>query len=177
MSNPEALSINSYEVPYGWDAPEFNTPEANAQRLELAQTLGVPAAFFTQEMLQTRVDDISEALLAMRALGAAGEETPGYEQWHLPEDREVVHLMGGGAYTRLLYELTVQFKRFGEAQDDGLLCVHLSEVELGAAAGLSREAVSRELGQLRQKKLITSGYKKICVKDISALEDELGFSV
>lgn len=92
------------------------------------------------------------------------------------QQRRLAHLMGGGAYTRVLYELTIQLRRFGE-QGDGLTCIRISESELGESAGLSREAVSRELSKLRSQGLITTSYKKICTESIERLEEELGFSV
>ena len=92
------------------------------------------------------------------------------------QQRRLAHLMGGGAYTRVMYELTVAAKRFG-VESDGLICVEMSESSLGEMAGLSREAVSRQLKTLKKKDLIETSYKKICLKDIQKLEEELGFSV
>lgn len=86
-------------------------------------------------------------------------------------------LMGGSAKSRLLYELILEARRFGESSDDGTSLLAVSEKTLGARAGLSRETVSREVQKLKRDDLIEVRANGILVKDMQALEVKLGQSV
>ena len=85
----------------------------------------------------------------------------------------MAHLMASSAKGRLMFELLVESRRFGEENDSSWVFT-VNEKELGARAGLSRETVSREM-----KKLITSGLVqfdagKVTIPDIEAFEIKLG---
>lgn len=82
---------------------------------------------------------------------------------------KMVLLMSGTARTRLVYELVIEQRRFGDfAQEAGHL--YLSEVSLAARTGLSRETVNRELKRLKEQQLIDVRKNKIVILDITGLE-------
>lgn len=86
----------------------------------------------------------------------------------------VVHLMSGSAKSRLSYELIIESRRFGDKHDDGSYSLHISEVDLAARSGLSRETVSREMKKVKDQGYVTVNSKGITVKDIAALEKRVG---
>jgi CRP-like cAMP-binding protein len=88
--------------------------------------------------------------------------------------RRMAHLMGGSARTRLLYEIIIEARRFGQDKSGKGALVNLREEEIAARAGLSRETVSRELGKLREAGLIIVTRKGIAIKDLTDLELDLG---
>lgn len=91
--------------------------------------------------------------------------------------RRMVHLMGGTARTRVVYELLVGCMRFGAERPDGSLMVGIHEEELARRAGLSRETVNRELGKLKREKLLRVSHKSLLICDINQLEQVLGDEV
>jgi CRP/FNR family transcriptional regulator, cyclic AMP receptor protein len=86
----------------------------------------------------------------------------------------MAHLMSSSARSRLIYELVIEAQRFGEPQKNGEYIVNISEKDLGARAGLSRETVSRELSKLKTEGLVAVRSKDLLLKDFSALERKLG---
>jgi CRP-like cAMP-binding protein len=89
----------------------------------------------------------------------------------------VAHLMAGSARSRLIYELIVESRRFGQDKGNGTFKLQTSEVDLAARAGLSRETVSREIQKLKDRGWLTLNSKSITVEDISELEQTLGQEV
>lgn len=89
----------------------------------------------------------------------------------------LVHLMSGTARSRLLYELIIECRRFGKADANGVYRLAVSEVDLAAHAGLSRETVSREIQKLKDVGLISLDGKTLQVHDTAALERLLGSSI
>lgn len=89
----------------------------------------------------------------------------------------MVQLMSGTAKSRLLYELLIEARRFGEKQKDGSYKLKVSEVDLAARAGLSRETVSREMQGLKDKGLVTMGPHSMVIAGIQAVEKALGKEV
>lgn len=88
----------------------------------------------------------------------------------------MVYLMGGSAYDRVAVELIINAKRFGKKIAVGthtLTLISLSEKDLAAQSGLTRETVSRELKILKEKKLVSYEKNKLIINDLKALEDEL----
>lgn len=85
----------------------------------------------------------------------------------------MVHLMSGTAKQRLLYELVVECRRFGEKQDDGSVMLHATEADFAARSGLTRETVSREMHSLKADGLISIDAKSMRVHDLRALEEKL----
>jgi CRP-like cAMP-binding protein len=89
----------------------------------------------------------------------------------------IVQLMSGTAQSRLLFELLLDARRFGVNDTDGPGCsLSITERELGARAGLSRETVSREITKLKQNNLITLGRKGIHISDLQKMEQKLGIA-
>jgi CRP/FNR family cyclic AMP-dependent transcriptional regulator len=89
----------------------------------------------------------------------------------------MAHLMAGTAKSRLLYELIIECRRFGEKRQDDSCLVAIKEVELAKRAGLSRETVSRELQKIIHDDLIQVSRQAIVVKNLSALEARLGIEL
>ncbi len=83
--------------------------------------------------------------------------------------RRMKHLMKGTAQSRAILELLIACKCF-EAQRNNACTVLVSENELAARTGLTRETISRELRQLQNRQLITMGRKQIIINDIASLE-------
>ena len=86
----------------------------------------------------------------------------------------IEHLMSGNAYAKLLTALVIIAKRFGKQQQDSLVVdLKMTEKDLAAYAGMSRETASRELQILKQKKLISFEKGIITVQNMQKLEAEL----
>lgn len=83
-----------------------------------------------------------------------------------------VRLMSGSAKSRVMYELLVECRRFGEKIDVNVYKLKIHETELGAHAGLARETVSREIKRLKEHGLIEMKNGEIIVKDIAMLEEQ-----
>lgn len=88
----------------------------------------------------------------------------------------MTYLMAGNAYTRLVSELLIQVKRFGKSDDDQV-SLHISEKDLAAYSGMTRETVSRELKHLKEKKLVTFTKNMMIIPSLGALEKELQHGV
>lgn len=95
-----------------------------------------------------------------------------YERVDQLHDRETL-LMSGSAKGRLIYELIAQCRQFGAAKNNGGCQIDLSEKDLGAHVGLSRETVSREAKKLERKGLIIVDHKSIIIPRLNHLEAEL----
>ena len=89
----------------------------------------------------------------------------------------IIHLMAASAKSRILYELILECRRFGEARPDGGCYVALRETDLAARAGLSRETVSREVRKLKAEDLISGSRNGMIIKDLAAIERILGSEV
>lgn len=89
----------------------------------------------------------------------------------------MVHLMSGTARSRLLYELIIECRRFGEKHTDSGYTLAVSEIDLAARSGLSRETVSREMQKLKEKQLVSLNGKSLVVKDLAALEQLIGSEI
>ncbi|HVZ58977.1 MAG TPA: Crp/Fnr family transcriptional regulator [Patescibacteria group bacterium] len=85
----------------------------------------------------------------------------------------MAYLMGEDAYTRLVSELLITAKRFGQKNSDQTLTLELSEKDLAAQTGMTRETVSREMKKLKQKKLINLKKDTMVIANLSHLEAEL----
>jgi CRP-like cAMP-binding protein len=88
--------------------------------------------------------------------------------------RRMAHLMGGGAQTRLSFELLNAAYRFGEQQEDGSVLVGLSESDLARYSGLARETISRLMQGLKTAGLVEIVPRGIVLKDTRKLEAQLG---
>jgi CRP/FNR family cyclic AMP-dependent transcriptional regulator len=82
----------------------------------------------------------------------------------------MLYLMGGSAFKRLLTELLIHAKRFGTKDEKGVITCQISEKDLAAQAGMTRETVSREMKILKDRKLVTFANGVLRIEDISKLE-------
>jgi CRP/FNR family transcriptional regulator, cyclic AMP receptor protein len=82
----------------------------------------------------------------------------------------LVQLMSGTAKSRLVQELIIECRRFGEKQADGSCKLTISEQSLAARVGLSRETVSREIRKLKDRGLVHLQKHHIIINNVSALE-------
>jgi CRP/FNR family transcriptional regulator len=87
----------------------------------------------------------------------------------------MTYLMSGNAYTRLIAELLIYGKRFGNLKSlgKGLLEISISEKDLAALSGMTRETVSREIKVLKDNGLVTFEKNNLLIKDVKKLEEEL----
>jgi CRP/FNR family transcriptional regulator, dissimilatory nitrate respiration regulator len=90
--------------------------------------------------------------------------------------RRMTHLMGGSAKTRILYELLLEGRYFGQQQPNGTYIVSIHVNELAARTGLSRETVSREIAKIKNLGIKVK-LGAIEVKNLKVLEEELGDSL
>lgn len=91
--------------------------------------------------------------------------------------RRMAHLMGGSAYSRLLFEIINSARRFGKVEKDGSIPISLRENDLAKLTGLSRETVNRNLSSLKKEGVIKISSDGIVVCDLEHLENTLGMSL
>lgn len=91
--------------------------------------------------------------------------------------RRMAHLMGGGAESRLIFELINTAYRFGEQKSDGSILVAFNEGDLAKHSGLARETVSRILQRLKTAGLIKVSQSGIMISSVQDLETRLGTSL
>lgn len=89
----------------------------------------------------------------------------------------LVHLMSGTAQSRLLYELIIECRRFGNKQADGTYVLEANEMDIAARSGLSRETISREMKKIKKNGWAKVGQGGIVVLAIAELEKALGSEV
>lgn len=85
----------------------------------------------------------------------------------------LAHVMSKSAKGRLMYEILVATRRFGEEQADSSYVLHMSEKDLGANAGLSRETVSREIAKLVKEKMLSHHNGYFTIQNLAIFEDKL----
>lgn len=88
----------------------------------------------------------------------------------------MTYLMSGNAYDRLITELLIYAKRFGKKIDDAVE-IDVSEKNLAAQSGMTRETVSREMKILKEKGMVVFNKNKFFITDLQKLEDELADGV
>ena len=84
----------------------------------------------------------------------------------------MTYLMAGKAYARFIIELIIHAKRFGE-KENGTIKIKISEKDLAAQAGMTRETVSREMKILKDKKFVLFTKNTLVINDLNKLEKEL----
>ena len=82
--------------------------------------------------------------------------------------RRIAHLMASSARSRVVYELMIESRRFGQTSDKGII-INLNETDIAARAGLSRETVNREMHKLKAEDLIHIDNKQISVPNLELL--------
>jgi CRP-like cAMP-binding protein len=89
----------------------------------------------------------------------------------------VVHLMSGTAKSRLLYELIIEARRFGEEQPDGTYKLTSNESDLAARSGLTRETISREMRKLKESGWVELQNNVLLIKNLPAMQKALGMEI
>lgn len=84
----------------------------------------------------------------------------------------MTYLMAGNAYSRLIAELIIAAKRFGE-MNGKTITIKTSEKDLATQVGMTRETVSREMKILKEKGLATFSKGVLTIENIDKLEEEL----
>lgn len=87
----------------------------------------------------------------------------------------MTYLLSGNASTRLITELLIYAKRFGKGKDTVELLI--TEKDLAAQSGITRETVSREIKFLKEKKLISLKGHTLVINNIHLLEEEIAEGV
>lgn len=82
-------------------------------------------------------------------------------------------LMGSSAKRRIMYEILLACRRYGEKQPDGSCTFKLSEKDLAARAGLSRETASREIAKLARDNVLQHKDHEIKILDVDEFEIKL----
>lgn len=85
----------------------------------------------------------------------------------------MVQLMSGSAKSRLLYELILEARRFGDLNGSEAITLDINEKDLGSRTGLARETVSREIHKLKDMNLLQVTSKGIRINDLDALSKAL----
>lgn len=88
--------------------------------------------------------------------------------------RRTAHMMGGGARSRLLFEIITAAYRFGTKDDNDTWHVPLKEGELATQSGLARETVNRVIRALKAEGLVVMSASELTVPDIMKLQNDLG---
>ena len=144
---PMSHAINGGESPYTYEAKT---------ELQLRQAPSKEAVQFLKENPDVLFDLLSRVYKGTDGLLA-----------------RVTHLMASSARERLLFELLIESRRFGKQIPDGGYQLKISEKELAARAGLSRETVSREIHKLRKEELVKTSKHQIIIPDLLAIVDTL----
>ena len=84
----------------------------------------------------------------------------------------MIYFMSGTAYNRLVAEIIIQAKRFG-IKVNGAIEIIISEKELAAETGMTRETVSREIKILKDKGYVSFNKKKLTILNLQGLEKQL----
>lgn len=87
--------------------------------------------------------------------------------------RRMSQLMSGTAYSRVIHELIIECRRFGQSAGEGYR-VDLNESDIAERAGLSRESVNRAMKQLKSEGLIAIKAGVIEIIDFQRLERVFG---
>lgn len=85
----------------------------------------------------------------------------------------MVYLMAGNAYARLITEIIIQTRRFGTPSGAGIE-VKISETDLAAQTGMTRETISREMKILKNSNLVVYNKNLLHINNLQRLEEELG---
>lgn len=83
-------------------------------------------------------------------------------------------LMSGNARSRLIAEILIYARRFGKKEGSGVsIDVKLTEKDLASQSGMTRETVSREIGKLKDKGIVSYQKNTLVIKNLYKLESEL----
>lgn len=84
------------------------------------------------------------------------------------------NLMSGDAKKKLITILIISAKRFGKTTNNEIhVTLKMTHQDLANLTGLTRETISREMINLKQKNFIDYANTEIIIKDMFSLENEL----
>jgi len=86
---------------------------------------------------------------------------------------KMTYLMSARAHTRLMMELIIHAQRFGKKTKGNAVMLKISEGELAASSGMTRETASREISRLKEEGLITFRQNMLEIKDLNKLSEML----
>lgn len=86
--------------------------------------------------------------------------------------QRMTHLMSGNTHGRVMYEIILDARDFGELKQGHPCTLATNITELASRTGLSRETVSREVSRLKRQGLLVHS-SKITIKDLSLFEKAL----
>lgn len=131
---------------------------ATVTALDDLETLTVPASAFRAMLAR-------DGRLALRLFGTITRRLR-------DADRKRLEFGSLDTSTRLALRLLEMVHRFGEPGDDGIdITLRLTQEELAQWVGASKKAVTKALGEFRDRGLITTGRRRITVLDRAALEE------
>lgn len=81
----------------------------------------------------------------------------------------MAQLMAGTARGRVIQELLIRAKRFGE-QEGQQVSFEINEKDLAALTGVTRETVSRVLSELKKENLVEYAHQRLVITDLEVLE-------
>lgn len=85
----------------------------------------------------------------------------------------LTNMMAGSAKERLLFELVLECRRFGTKKADDSYQLDISESDLAARTGLTRETVNREIHKIKRLDLVSVSPKGILIKNFKGLKKQL----
>lgn len=165
--------VKQYEITYKGDEIIVNIFKPDSYFMMMSVLTGLPNLYYFSaetdvELLCAPVDEVAEFINknpdVMRDLLS--------RLYIVIENllRRMTHLMSGNARGRVIFEILLDIRSAGKGSQTKRLSI--TEAELAARAGLSRETVSREVSFLKKKGLLVPA-SRIAVIDIPQLERAL----
>ena len=168
--------VCQYSISYRGDEIIVNTFKPYAFFPMSMAINNVPSKFFykTETATTMRIAPVVDVIAFMHSKPEVAYDLLGRVYNGIESVLErMVHLMSGTARSRLIFELIIEFRRFGsKTENSGFL--EVNEASIASRSGLSRETVSREIGHLKEKGLVEVKSGRIYINDITALEEQLG---
>lgn len=173
----EKGSVRQYDVSYRGDEIVLNVFKEGAFFPMSWATLRTPNPFYFQSatIVEARLADPGATVAFIKEnpdvmfdlLCRVYSGTSGILQ-------RMTHLVGGSAKSRVMFEILLDARRFGESHEDGSIVVTANEIELAGRAGLTRETVSREISKLRRDQLIHTNDNKLVITNVQSFQQKLG---
>lgn len=85
----------------------------------------------------------------------------------------LTYLMSGGSKGKLITEILIHAKRFGQTKKNGAIIVTISQKDLASQIGVSRETVNRELKILKDKGFVRFNRGVLTITHLDVLKNEL----
>jgi CRP/FNR family transcriptional regulator, cyclic AMP receptor protein len=160
------ISSRGYELAVNISKPPITTPLTSV----LTNT---PSRYFykTETAVSLHAVPAEEALIFFKA---HSDVLFGLLHWSYQSidglQGRIVQLMSGNAKNRVVYELINECIRFGQKNTNESYQLNVSETDLAARSGLSRETVSREINKLKSANLVAINGRRLSVPSLSDIE-------